>query len=117
MRRGCLTTPVPTALLTRTAETQDYETDRALINATLPARDVSETFLPPFIGLRGEQVNCICGALSPHPLHCYASGCAAAAQSAAVMTSYYAVQLLPDQERVNACAFSWSKAYRTQSHS
>ena len=30
---------------------QDYETDRALINATLPARDVSETYLPPFIGV------------------------------------------------------------------
>ncbi len=56
---------------------KDLETTRFWIDAALPARDVAETYLPPFIG------------------------CAAAAGSAAVMTTYYAIQLLPNQSHVS----------------
>ena len=67
---------------------QDLETVRFWIDASLTARDVAETYLPPFIG------------------------CAAAAGSAAVMTTYYAIQLLPNQSSVSIscvalCAAFW----------
>lgn len=58
---------------------QDLETTRFLIKANLSAKDVAETYLPPFIG------------------------CAAAAGAAAVMSTYYAIQLSPSQADVSRC--------------
>ena len=55
---------------------QDLETTRFLIDANLSAKDVAETYLPPFIG------------------------CAAAAGAAAVMSTYYAIKLTPSQTSV-----------------